>query len=361
MKKTCLILMCLAFACALSQAAPKKVTIKGTVVNYTANDSVELYDALGRQKNALEKAPVEKGQFKLHYNPTETGYYVLRFPTGKNVLAVLVPDRTLELTVDAQSGMIREAKNSPENQLLHTYQEYLMQLEMKKDSLVRAHQETPDPDIQRKFLRLEEERVNYLASLCLGHADNYATAALMENLKYDQAPEVFDSVFTCLYRKYPKDPYVQYRVSEVENNKFLSPGSEAPDFTLADTNGVKVSLSDFRGKVVVIDFWASWCRPCRQENPNMVRLYKSFHDKGLEILGVSLDNDRRSWMDAIHKDGLYWTQISDLKQWECVVARQYRVSGIPFTVLIDRDGKVVAKGLRGNELRQRVEALLNQE
>ena len=91
----------------------------------------------------------------------------------------------------------------------------------------------------------------------------------------------------------------------------------------------------------------------------MVRLYQDFHDKGLEILGVSLDGDRRSWMDAIHKDGLYWTQVSDLKRWQCAAAQQYRVQGIPFTVLIDRDGTIVAKGLRGNELRQKVQALLD--
>ena len=90
----------------------------------------------------------------------------------------------------------------------------------------------------------------------------------------------------------------------------------------------------------------------------MVRLYSDFHDKGLEILGVSLDGDRQSWMDAIHKDRLYWTQVSDLKRWQCAAAQQYRVTGIPFTVLIDRDGNIVAKGLRGNELRQKVQALL---
>lgn len=360
MKRLVWIFAGLFFAGITLQAAPKKVMLKGTVLNYTATDSVELYDALGREKNALEKAAVEKGQFKFYYNPSEIGYYILRFPAGKNVLAVLTPNQTLEMTVDARSGMIMEAKHSPENQLLHTYQEYLMQLEVVKDSLVRAHQETPDPDIQRKFLKMEEERIAYLASLCLEHADNYAAAALMENLKYEQAPAAFDTVFTHLFRKYPKDTYIQYRMSELENNKFLSPGSEAPDFTLADTNGVKVSLSDFRNKVVVVDFWASWCRPCRQESPNMVRLYRDFHDKGLEIIGVSLDNDRASWMEAIHRDGLYWTQLSDLKQWQCVVARQYRVSGIPFTVLIDKDGKVVAKGLRGNELRQKVETLLSE-
>ena len=142
--------------------------------------------------------------------------------------------------------------------------------------------------------------------------------------------------------------------------RMLAVGAEAPDFTLPDTNGVMVSLKDLRGKVVVIDFWASWCRPCRMENPNMVKLYQKYHEKGLEILGVSLDGDRESWMKAIHQDGLYWTQVSDLKRWNCAAAKQYGVTGIPFTLLLDKDGKIVAKGLRGDDLLKKVEGLLGE-
>ncbi|MBO7465482.1 MAG: AhpC/TSA family protein [Bacteroidales bacterium] len=340
------------------QCAGKKVMFKGIVANYSAQDSVELYDALGRQKAALEKAAVEKGVFKFYYNPVETGYYIVHFPNGKNVLCVLVPDRQIELGMDASNGMITLVKNSPENDLLHQYQQMLLQLEQKKDSLVRAHQETPDPKIQQKMQDLENLRGSMLAKLCWEHADNYASAALLENIRYEQSPMVFDTVFSKLGRKYPNDVYIKHRSDEIAASKFLAAGAMAPDFTLPDTNGVKVALSSFRGKVVVVDFWASWCRPCRQENPNMVRLYSDFHDKGLEILGVSLDGDRTSWMDAIHKDGLYWTQVSDLKRWQCAAAQQYQVTGIPFTVLIDRDGKIVAKGLRGNDLRNKVKELL---
>ena len=340
------------------QCAGKKVMFKGIVANYSAQDSVELYDALGRQKAALEKAAVEKGVFKFYYNPVETGYYIVHFSNGKNVLCVLVPDRQIELGIDASNGMITSVKNSPENDLFLQFQQMMVKLEQQKDSMVRAHQEKPDPDIQKKMQELENRRGSMLAKLCWDNADNYATAALLENIKYEQSPVVFDTVFARLSRKYPEDEYIRYRTDEISASKFLAVGAEAPDFTLPDTNKVNVSLSSFRGKVVVVDFWASWCRPCRQENPNMVRLYKDFHDKGLEILGVSLDGDRTSWMDAIHKDGLYWTQVSDLKRWQCAAAQQYRVTGIPFTVLIDRDGKIVAKGLRGNELRQKVQELL---
>ena len=353
----CALLLC--FGALTAQGAGKKVMLKGIVSNLDSKDSVELYDALGRQKAALEKTVVEKGVFKFYYNPVETGYYIVHFANGKNVLCVLVPDSPVEIGMDASNGMITAVKNSPENELLQQYQQLLVQLERQKDSMVRAHQETPDPNIQQKMQDLENRRGSMLAKLCWENAGNYAAAALLENIKYEQSPVVFDTVFARLSRKYPNDNYIKYRSEEIAASKFLAVGVVAPDFTLPDTNGVPVSLSSFRGKVVVVDFWASWCRPCRQENPNMVRLYKDFHDKGFEILGVSLDGDRTSWMDAIHKDGLYWTQVSDLKRWQCAAAQQYRVTGIPFTVLIDRDGKIVAKGLRGNELRQKVQSLLD--
>lgn len=335
--------------------------LKGSVINYTLSDSVELFDALGRQKSALEKAAVEKGSFRFYYNPVETGYYVVHFANGKNVLCVLVPDRAIELEMDASNAMIVSAKNSPENQLFHDYQVQMLAVEKAKDSLVRAHQEKPDPNIQQKLQELENHRGMGLAKLCWEHPDNYASAALLENIKYEQAPTVFDTVFATLGRIYPNDPYIQYKRREIEDGKLLAVGSPAPEFTMADTNGKPVSLSSFRGKILVVDFWASWCRPCRQENPNMVRLYADFHDKGLEILGVSLDGDRNSWMDAIHKDGLRWTQVSDLKRWQNAAAQQYHVSGIPFTVLIDREGRIVAKGLRGAELRQKVQEIIGKE
>ncbi|HUQ97732.1 MAG TPA: TlpA disulfide reductase family protein [Chitinophagaceae bacterium] len=136
----------------------------------------------------------------------------------------------------------------------------------------------------------------------------------------------------------------------IEYNKVGAIGTEALDFKQADVNGNEVSLSQFRGKYVLVDFWASWCRPCREENPNVVQAYKKFGEKNFTILGVSLDREKDAWVNAIQKDGLIWTQVSDLQFWNNSAATLYRVQGIPQNFLIDPTGKIIGKNLRGAEL-----------
>ncbi len=148
------------------------------------------------------------------------------------------------------------------------------------------------------------------------------------------------------------------KVQIMENS---SVGKKAPDFEMADTTGKMVKLSDFFGNYLLIDFWASWCGPCRVENPAMVQLYNDFHEKGYDVLGVSLDKDREKWLKAIKDDGLEWSHVSDLKGWANEGARIYGVSAIPHTVLIDPDGVIIARGLREKELRAKLESIFSEE
>ena len=134
-------------------------------------------------------------------------------------------------------------------------------------------------------------------------------------------------------------------------------GKMAPVFSMADPNGKQLSLSDFKGKYVLIDFWASWCGPCRKENPNVVAAYKKYHDKGFEILGVSLDSTKEPWLKAIAADGLIWNHVSDLKGWKNEAAAQYGVRSVPASFLIGPDGKVVGKDLRGEELHKKLASI----
>jgi peroxiredoxin len=141
----------------------------------------------------------------------------------------------------------------------------------------------------------------------------------------------------------------------------VTEGKPAVDFALADTTGTPLALSSLRGQYVLIDFWASWCGPCRRENPNVVSVYNEYHDQGFEILGVSFDHERNKWLTAIAEDGLTWRHVSDLKGWESEAGQLYAVNSIPHTVLVDPDGKIIAKNLRGEELREKLSAIFNKE
>ena len=130
----------------------------------------------------------------------------------------------------------------------------------------------------------------------------------------------------------------------------LEIGDIAPDFSLPNTKGTFVTLAQFRGKTTLIDFWAAWCGPCRRENPNVVAVYQKYKDKGFQVLGVSLDNDKQKWLEAITKDNLTWAQVSDLKHFDSAVVPLYQVEGIPTNFLIDKNGVILGKSLRGVEL-----------
>jgi thiol-disulfide isomerase/thioredoxin len=136
-------------------------------------------------------------------------------------------------------------------------------------------------------------------------------------------------------------------------------GAEAPEIAVVTPKGETIKLSDFRGKVTMIDFWASWCKPCRMENPNVVRVYNRFKDKGFEVFGVSLDKDKNQWVQAIAQDGLTWKHGSELKFWQSSFVPAYNLDGIPMTYLLDENGIIIAKGLRGEQLEQKLEELFN--
>lgn len=141
---------------------------------------------------------------------------------------------------------------------------------------------------------------------------------------------------------------------QAQGNSSITEGSMAPEISLPTVSGEQVTLSSFKGKYVLVDFWASWCRPCRMENPNVVAAYNKYKDKNFTVLGVSLDDDKDKWQEAIAKDGLTWTHISDLKGWESVAARTYGIESIPSNVLVGPDGKVIARDLRGEALEEKL-------
>jgi peroxiredoxin len=169
-----------------------------------------------------------------------------------------------------------------------------------------------------------------------------------------------ESLYASLLPKYKETSNGKSIAKIIEARKITAIGKTAPDFSQPDTSGKEVKLSDFRGKYVLVDFWASWCGPCRAENPNLVKTYNKYKDNGFTVLGVSLDQPgkKNSWLAAIHKDNLTWTQVSDLKFWDNEVAVLYGIKAIPSNLLLDPQGKIVAKDLRGEELDKKLAGTL---
>ena len=180
----------------------------------------------------------------------------------------------------------------------------------------------------------------------------------------------FESALSDLLRKYPengvlaalkqsydlqKDQMTQQEARDRENSWV---GKQAPDLSLPDANGHTVSLASYKGKYLLVDFWASWCGPCRAENPNVVQAYNEFKGKNFAIVGVSLDKEKDAWQEAVRADKLDWTQISDLKFWESKAVTTFHFDGIPFNILIDPQGKIIAQGLRGEDLENKLKEVL---
>ena len=181
------------------------------------------------------------------------------------------------------------------------------------------------------------------------------------SLKPDEVPTVrsFIALLPDSIRSRASIKAFEQQLDNMETfNEAVAIGKQAPDFTQNDTAGHPVTLSSFKGKYVLLDFWASWCGPCREENPTVVEAWHKYHDKGLEILGVSLDQKEQSWKDAIRQDHLTWTHVSDLKFWQNALVKAYGVQSVPQNFLIDPNGRIIARGLRGEELDKKLGEIL---
>lgn len=210
----------------------------------------------------------------------------------------------------------------------------------------------------------EEKRINdQLVQILRQNQQDIAILMFIENLlPKDQNPVFYGEIMRSLNENYPKNPLVQqyYTKWKAETGP-LAIGAVAPDLEYANPDGKMMKLSDLRGKVVLIDFWASWCRPCRNENPHVVKMYHKYHDKGFDVYSVSLDRDKNSWVKAIESDKLVWeNHVSDLKYWSSDGAKKYQVSSIPSTFLLDREGRIIGKNLRGDALTQKLKEIFGE-
>ncbi|WP_288095455.1 TlpA disulfide reductase family protein [Hydrotalea sp.] len=311
------------------------------------------------------------GNFELRGTATTEGLYLLAIENGPQVLFIN-DSKDIKVVMDAHNYKAYTTNGSAASTALHQFlEQYSTKFGPLADAYLQADslQNTPHADsallaavnlrketLLKNFNGFLEQTIKTSNSPALTY---YVIGKAFKTMQPDAIKQLTDASAAKF-----KDNAGLLRLQEIINGQMATDpkialmNKPAPDFTLADTSGKMVSLSSFKGKYVLVDFWASWCSPCRQENPNVVEAFNKYKDKNFTVLGVSLDNDKSAWLKAIHQDKLTWTHVSDLKQWQSSVVDLYKITGIPFNVLVNPQGIIIGVELRGADLQNKLAEVL---
>lgn len=346
---------------------PVQVEVSGNIFN-TNGDSIKISQYYGSHYVDYINGKLDKkGNYTLKGKVPVADYYVLRLGQ-QHINIILREGASIRVNADGNNiNAFHTISGSDESVALNEFVGQMQYFNQKKDSAINAMKATPEnQEAINKYYQTEYYKFSaYRQKFISEHANSAALLPVISTLDTDKEITTYEAVVNQLLACFPSSPSVQnaknsYDQLKAQKDKqnFLAPGKPAPNFTQNDVNGKPISLSDLKGKVVLLDFWASWCGPCRKENPNVVALYKKYKDAGFTVMSVSLDKDKTPWLAAIEKDALAWPyHVSDLKYWSNEVAKLYQVSSIPFTVLIDKDGNIINTKLRGVELEQTLKTI----
>ena len=314
----------------------------------------------GSSLDTLAKADVKNGSFEFTGNVSE--------PTGAYIMVIgqrgAIPFMLENANITVNAGQAGLTVTGSEGQKI--YDQFMAINTTTQQEAMKLQQEYQAANgdqakmqaVQEAYAKLMTDAQAKETELIKANPDSYVSTFVivssMGQMEYEQLKERYN----LLGEKAKASAQGKAIAAQIAKLESTAIGQIAPNFTITTPEGESISLYDIKGKVKLIDFWASWCGPCRGENPHVVEIYKEYHPKGLEIFGVSLDNNKEAWVKAIADDGLVWKHGSDLKGWQSAPAQLYSVSGIPHTVLLEENKKIIANNLRGDELKQKIAELL---
>ncbi|MCE7062887.1 TlpA disulfide reductase family protein [Dyadobacter sp. CY343] len=372
------LLAALVFAGMQSQAQqlePKEFTINGKVKNGAKGEKVILSKS-SAGGSAVKVDSTQLGadrSFTIKSKESDRGsFFTVNIADRQKVVLLVEGGETFSINAD---GTPKDAKGNggkaevsgSKNMEYYAQIDQLMQAFAAKVTVwneeYAAAEEKKDTkkiaEIQQSFAKADGERLAVIRKLLPEMGTSLVALFTANNfLNPETDIEVLKKLAADYEQVQPMPTLAKMFIGQIKRFAGVTIGQEAPDFTLNSPEGKPVALSSLRGKYVLIDFWASWCGPCRMENPNVVRMYDKFKEKGFDIYGVSLDDNEKAWKTAIAKDNLKWQHGSELKKWNSGVAQSYGVNAIPATFLIDKDGKIIAKNLRGPALESKLTELL---
>jgi thiol-disulfide isomerase/thioredoxin len=358
-------------SCGENNNSTNDKTISGNISDLAEGTQIYLDYLMPTQLVTKDTATIDaEGNYSFDYKIESIGYYRLRI-NNQNFINLIL-DVNENPTINGNGTNLMDTytvEGSKESQDLKQFnivmkKDYLFQDSL--NQLFQANQNNPQIaiEIQQKSIAAKNKLTQYFQKIVNNSPSSLLSLAAVQQLNPDEYIEVYKKVDAALSKKIPNNPHYISFHSKVENLSKMAIGSTAPDFSVTGKNGNPISLADFKGKVVLVDFWASWCRPCRAENPNVVKAYKKYNSKGFEVFNVSLDgmpqqqNPKQDWLAAIEKDGLIWDgHGSELKGWQSSFVPTYGIEGIPFTILLDTEGKIIGKNLRGAALESKLEEI----